>query len=338
MNRALLTPYLQSDLGVVMFKPGKDLLSLFRQKRLLITMVPEELEKLPSGGIPAVSQKLVDDKRLTEFFKDNRVILAAGGSSQLKNWVSRLPACQWEKPANAHHDKNLTVHPYDGSFICLCWHHDNKYREMALDEFWRIGDLNRATWILSMIAAQLQIPSDEQVSFHELCWWAFSRGLVEALPESAARHALRWKPQEEIKPVGKESDIQPQCSAVEILEEYVEQTKAVINFKIDPEPPESFMRIKKLKPWRSEKYTRWVKSQPCVCCGQQADDPHHLIGPGFGGTATKTHDLFTIPLCRKHHDELHRDVRKWEAEYGTQKDLFIALFDYSLGVGVFASK
>ncbi|MDK2548025.1 DUF968 domain-containing protein, partial [Escherichia coli] len=38
-------------------------------------------------------------------------------------------------------------------------------------------------------------------------------------------------------------------------------------------------------------------------------DPHHLIGHGQGGMGTKAHDLFVLPLCRKHHDELHVDIR-----------------------------
>lgn len=336
MKRALLTPYVQKDLGVVIFKPGRELITLFGQKRLLITVVPEELEKLPSGAIPAVSQKLVDDKRLGEFFKDERVIKAAGGRSGLEQWVSKLPVCQWGKTADEYHDKNLTVHPYDGSFIRLCWHHEAKYREMALDEFWHIGDLNRATWVVDMIRIELQIPEDHHVSFHELCWWAFSKGIIDALPDSAARKALGWKPQPAIKSVGREADIQPEFSPHEVLEEYVEQVKTIIALKVDPEPPQSFMLRPKLKPWRNEKYTRWVKSQPCLCCDTQADDPHHLIGHGLGGTGTKTHDLFTIPLCRKHHDELHRDMPAWEAEYGSQIKLFFDFLNRSLGVGALA--
>ncbi|WP_436797109.1 DUF968 domain-containing protein, partial [Escherichia coli] len=27
-------------------------------------------------------------------------------------------------------------------------------------------------------------------------------------------------------------------------------------------------------------YTRWVKTQKCMTCGNQADDPHHIIGHG----------------------------------------------------------
>lgn len=336
MKRALLTPYVQTDLGVVMFRPGKELLSLFSQKRLLIMPVPEELRELPSGAIPAVSQKLVDDKRLDEFFKDERVIAAAGWKSGLEGWVGKRPVCQWEKSVDGYHDKNLTVHPYDNSYVCLCWHHEHKYREMTLPEFDRISALNRSTWVIEGIRTQLQLPDDHQVSFHELCWWACSRGIIDALPTRAARHALRWKPADPIKSVGREADIQPEFSTAEVLESYVEQVKAVITLKIDPEPPESLMLRPKLKPWRNEKYTRFVKSQPCVCCGQHADDPHHLIGHGLGGTGTKTHDLFTIPLCRKHHDELHRDMRAWEAEYGSQKSLLFDFLNRSFGVGVLA--
>lgn len=336
MKRALLTPYPQRDLGVVIFKPGRDLISLFDQKRLLITIVPEELRELPSGAIPAVSQKLVDDKRLDDFFRDERVIRAAGGVGNLKLWVEKIPACQWELSEDGYHDKNMTDHPYDGSYVSLCWYHEQRLRDMCLPELEEIAHRNRATWIVEMIRLALQIPADHQVSFYELCWWACTRGIIEALPDSAARHALRWRPQEEIKAVGREADIQPLTSPHEVLEQYVEQVKTAITLKIDPEPTQSFMLRPKLKPWRSEKYTRWVKSQPCVCCGQQADDPHHLIGHGLGGTGTKTHDLYTIPLCRKHHDELHRDVQKWEEQHGSQMKLLFDFLNRSLGVGVLA--
>ncbi|MDA1380530.1 hypothetical protein PCI56_13115 [Plesiomonas shigelloides subsp. oncorhynchi] len=28
--------------------------------------------------------------------------------------------------------------------------------------------------------------------------------------------------------------------------------------------------------------------------------------------------MFTFPLCRKHHDELHRNARAWAAQYGSR--------------------
>jgi len=94
------------------------------------------------------------------------------------------------------------------------------------------------------------------------------------------------------------------------------------------------MRRPKRKRWVNEKYTRWVKSQSCMCCGQSADDPHHIIGYGQGGMGTKAHDLFVIPLCRKHHDELHADQSKFESKYGTQLELFFRFFDHAIAVGV----
>ncbi|HBY5838878.1 TPA: DUF968 domain-containing protein, partial [Klebsiella pneumoniae] len=104
---------------------------------------------------------------------------------------------------------------------------------------------------------------------------------------------------------------------------------------IEPEPPASFMRIPKLKRWECQKYLQWVKSQPCCVCGQQADDPHHIIGHGTGGTGTKAHDIFTIPLCRIHHDELHRDPAAWEEKHGGQLELLFKFMNRSYGIGVF---
>ena len=69
---------------------------------------------------------------------------------------------------------------------------------------------------------------------------------------------------------------------------------------------------------RSPAYLHYVGSLPCVVCGQEpAGDPHHLKGDGFGGSS-KASDLFVIPLCRTHHDELHHDMNAWEEKNGSQ--------------------
>lgn len=79
-----------------------------------------------------------------------------------------------------------------------------------------------------------------------------------------------------------------------------------------------------IKPIRNKAYTDWVKSLPCCVCGKQSDDPHHIIQAGYGGKGTKASDLWTIPLCREHHDELHKDVDAWEFAHGMQFE-FVAL-------------
>lgn len=111
----------------------------------------------------------------------------------------------------------------------------------------------------------------------------------------------------------------------------------LIKLDADPESPESFMLRPKRRRWENAEYTRWVKSQECACCNRQADDPHHIIGHGQGGMGIKAHDLFVIPLCRAHHDELHRDVRAFEDKYGSQILLLFRFLDYAIAVGVIGS-
>ncbi|ENU1229319.1 DUF968 domain-containing protein [Providencia rettgeri] len=112
-------------------------------------------------------------------------------------------------------------------------------------------------------------------------------------------------------------------------------SEPVLSLTIDPEPPASLILKPKFKRWTSDEYLKWVKSQSCCVCGATADDAHHLIGYGQGGTGTKAHDLFTIPLCRIHHSELHKDPNGWEREHGSQIILLFKFLDRSIGLGVF---
>ncbi|WP_252180936.1 DUF968 domain-containing protein [Escherichia coli] len=59
------------------------------------------------------------------------------------------------------------------------------------------------------------------------------------------------------------------------------------------------MKRPKRRRWVNEKYTRWVRHSRVRVVVKPADDPHHLIGHGQGGMGTKSHDIFTLPLCRE---------------------------------------
>ncbi|ENV4490819.1 DUF968 domain-containing protein, partial [Shigella flexneri] len=113
-----------------------------------------------------------------------------------------------------------------------------------------------------------------------------------------------------------------------------QQEKTVVSIAVDPESPESFMKRPKRRRWVNEKYKRWVKTQPCACCGKPAGDPHHLIGHGQGGMGTKSHDIFTLPLCREHHNELHADPLAFEEKHGSQVDLIFRFLDHAFATGV----
>ena len=81
-----------------------------------------------------------------------------------------------------------------------------------------------------------------------------------------------------------------------------------------------FLVIKK-KPTRDKKYLKWVKSLKCCVTGFQADDPHHIIGHGQSGMATKASDLFTMPMTRQVHTTLHsHGYKTFEDCHGSQWD------------------
>lgn len=90
-----------------------------------------------------------------------------------------------------------------------------------------------------------------------------------------------------------------------------------------------------IKPTRSRSYLDWVKRQPCVQCGGEAHDPHHRYGAGWSkGMGTKVSDLWTIPLCRQHHDELHASPEAWEERNGSQWFWVCVMLEYAASQGV----
>jgi len=57
---------------------------------------------------------------------------------------------------------------------------------------------------------------------------------------------------------------------------------------------------------RDRRHLRFVAKHPCLVCGRQPCDPHHLRFAQARGLGQKVSDEFTVPLCRAHHRELHR--------------------------------
>ena len=81
--RALLTPEVAPMSGVVLFRPGNELLWLFRRGRVVIETPSEAIQHLPSGLIPEAHQPLTDDVSMQPLFMNERVIQRAGGLSSL---------------------------------------------------------------------------------------------------------------------------------------------------------------------------------------------------------------------------------------------------------------
>jgi len=49
-----------------------------------------------------------------------------------------------------------------------------------------------------------------------------------------------------------------------------------------------------------------VASRPCLNCGRQPSEPHHVRFAQKLAFGRRVSDEFTVPLCRLHHRELHR--------------------------------
>jgi hypothetical protein len=77
----------------------------------------------------------------------------------------------------------------------------------------------------------------------------------------------------------------------------------------------SLLTIAEPKRLRDKAHLRFVASQPCLVCGRQPSDPHHLRFTQPRALGLKVSDEFTVPLCRGHHRQLHQagnEIAWWQ--------------------------
>lgn len=320
--RVLLRPVLVPELRLVVLKPGRESIQIFHNPRVLVEPEPKSMCGLPSGVVPAVRQPLAEDKSLLPFFSNERVIRAAGGAGALSDWLLRhIKSCQW--PHGDYHHSETVIHRYGTGAMVLCWHCDNQLCDQTSESLEQLAHQNLSAWMIDVIRHAISGTQERELSLAELSWWAVCNQVADALPESVLCRSLGL-PVEKIRSVYRESDIVPgEQTATSILKQRTKnialplhvhqqqpplQEKTLVSIAVDPESPAQYLQ--RQKPQREEMpvYTRWVKTQKCMTCGNQADDPHHIIGHGLGGMGTKADDLFVIPLCRKCHNELHAGV------------------------------
>jgi hypothetical protein len=69
---------------------------------------------------------------------------------------------------------------------------------------------------------------------------------------------------------------------------------------------------------RDKEHVRFVTKQPCLICGRQPSDAHHLRFAQLQALGRKVSDEFTVPLCRGHHREVHHcgDETAWWRKVG----------------------
>lgn len=93
---------------------------------------------------------------------------------------------------------------------------------------------------------------------------------------------------------------------------------------------------KELPRKRSKAHLTFVRDQRCLVCQQTPCDAHHLRFAQPSTLGRKVSDEFTVPLCRPHHQELHRygNERAWWANLQiTPLEVALDLWEASPGRG-----
>jgi hypothetical protein len=82
-----------------------------------------------------------------------------------------------------------------------------------------------------------------------------------------------------------------------------------------PEAEREVTLLRKEVRHRNKAHLVFVATQPCLICQRSPCDAHHLKFAQPRTLGRKVSDEFTVPLCREHHQELHRhgDERAWWA-------------------------
>jgi len=68
----------------------------------------------------------------------------------------------------------------------------------------------------------------------------------------------------------------------------------------------SLLTLSEPRRYRDKNHLEFVSAQPCVACGRQPCEAHHLRFAQPRALGRKVSDEFTVPVCRSHHRELHR--------------------------------
>ena len=92
-------------------------------------------------------------------------------------------------------------------------------------------------------------------------------------------------------------------------EEAEQRARPVAHAVVAPQPGLSAKPIR----LRDKEHRKFVAAQPCIVCGRTPADPHHLRFAQPRALGRKVSDEFIVPICRFHHDELHKqgDEAAW---------------------------
>ena len=101
----------------------------------------------------------------------------------------------------------------------------------------------------------------------------------------------------------------------------------------------SLLAIPELKRLRDKDHLRYVATHPCLVCGRQPAEAHHLKFSQPSALGRKVSDAFTVPLCALHHRDLHttgNEMAWWELKKIDPLPVANNLWNFSRGRDVTA--
>jgi len=93
-----------------------------------------------------------------------------------------------------------------------------------------------------------------------------------------------------------------------------EQSGVSVSNRVD----KSLLALPEPRRFRDKVHCKYVSKQPCLICGRQPADAHHLRFAQHPALGREVSDEFIVPLCRGHHREVHRsgDEDSWWSKAG----------------------
>src|ERR1700683_3005351 len=126
-------------------------------------------------------------------------------------------------------------------------------------------------------------------------------GTKEAPPPAESRRRKRRRPE------------QAQPSALPHASAPAQPEAAPVNNAVPWHVDKSALPLSEPRRYRDRAHLEFVASQPCLLCGRQPSDAHHLRFMQPRAMALRVSDEFAVPLCRAHHRTVHRhgDEAAW---------------------------
>ena len=93
-----------------------------------------------------------------------------------------------------------------------------------------------------------------------------------------------------------------------------ESNKVSVSNTVD----KSLLALPEPRRFRDKTHCKFVSTRPCLICGRQPADAHHLRFAQHPALGRKVSDEFIVPLCRGHHREVHGsgDEASWWSKAG----------------------